>query len=157
MKNLQVKRRVQIVLRSNMREKQIFDSIGPFNRQSVEVNQMKASERAAQIWTGLALAASNRQVLTYDILSKITGVPRPGLGQLLEPIQSYCLVQGLPPLTILVVSQDSGLPGAGFIAAQDIPTTQQRVFEFDWLGHGAPSVAQLEDAVSQKPSNGPQT
>lgn len=117
---------------------------------------MKKSERAAQIWTALALAASNRQVLTYDILSKITGVPRPGLGQLLEPIQSYCLVQELPPLTILVVSQDTGLPGAGFIAAQDIPKTQQRVFKFDWVGHGAPSVEQLENAVSQKPSNGPQ-
>ena len=114
---------------------------------------MTASERAAQIWCGLALAARNRQVLTYDIVSKLTGVPRPGLGQVLEPVQSYCLVKQLPPLTILVVSQDSGLPGQGFIAAQDIPATQMQVFDFDWLGHGAPSPEDLEAAVRARPSN----
>ena len=62
---------------------------------------MRVSERAAQIWSVLALASKNRQVLTYDILSRLIGVPRPGLGQLLEPIQSYCLINKLPPLTIL--------------------------------------------------------
>jgi hypothetical protein len=41
---------------------------------------MKVSERAAQIWSILALASKNRQVLTYDILSRLIGVPRPGLG-----------------------------------------------------------------------------
>ena len=106
---------------------------------------MKAEERAAQIWSALALAANNRQILTYDMLSKLTGVPRPGLGQLLEPIQSYCLVHGLPPLTILVVSADTGMPGAGFIAAQDIPKTQQDVFNFNWLERGAPSPEKLEE------------
>ena len=47
---------------------------------------MRASERAAQIWSVLALAARNRQVLTYPIVSKLIGVPYAGLGQLLEPI-----------------------------------------------------------------------
>ncbi len=108
---------------------------------------MTTTERAAQIWAVLALAAHNRQVLTYGILAKLIGVPRPGLGQLLEPIQSYCLVQGLPPLTILVVSENSGLPGEGFIAAQDIPKTQQMVFAFDWLAHGTPSVELFERAI----------
>jgi len=114
---------------------------------------MKASERAAQIWAVLALAARNRQVLTYDMTAKLTGVPRQGLGRLLDPIQSYCLVKGLPPLTILVVSSDSGMPGQGFIAAEDIPKTQQEVFAFDWLDHGAPSPDQLQSAASQRPSN----
>jgi hypothetical protein len=115
---------------------------------------MKASERAAQIWAVLALAAKNRQILTYDLLAKLTGVPRQGLGRLLEPIQSYCLLNELPPLTILVVRQDSGLPGQGFIAAEDIPRTQQEVFNFDWLAHGAPSADNFEQAVAQRPSNG---
>ena len=90
------------------------------------------------------------------MLSKLTGVPRHGLGQLLEPIQSYSLVHGLPPLTILVVSADTGMPGEGFIAAEDIPKTQQEVFSFDWLEYGAPSPERLEEAVTQRPSNGPQ-
>lgn len=92
---------------------------------------MRADERASQIWSVLALAARNRQILTYGIVSALIGVPKQGLGQLLEPIQSYCLVHNLEPLTILVVQDGTGLPGVGFIAAQDIPATQSRVFAYD--------------------------
>jgi hypothetical protein len=115
---------------------------------------MTVNERATQIWPVLAWAAHNRQILTYDILSKLIGMPRQGLGQCLEPIQSYCLVQKLPPLTILVVSQDSGMPGVGFIAAQDIPATQMEVFKEDWMGRGCPKVEEFQAAVEQRPSNG---
>lgn len=115
---------------------------------------MRATERAAQIWAVLALAARNRQVLTYPIVSQLTGVHPAGLGQLLEPIQSYCILKGLPPLTILVVSSDSGMPGTGFVAASDVPKAQQAVFEFNWLQHGAPSPESLAEAVTQRPSNG---
>ena len=118
---------------------------------------MKVSERAAQIWSVLALAARNRQVLTYDIVSKLIGVPRQGLGQSLEPIQSYCLLKKLPPLTILVVREDTGLPGTGFVAAADIPKTQITVFAHDWLAKGAPSPEDLDKAVSKMPSNGVRT
>jgi hypothetical protein len=115
---------------------------------------MNISERALQIWSVLALAAKNRQVLTYDILSKLIGVPRVGLGKLLEPVQSYCLLEKLPPLTIIVASEETGLPGEGFVAAQDIPKNQMEVFAFDWLAHGAPSSEQLGVAVRKRPSNG---
>jgi hypothetical protein len=71
---------------------------------------MTAYERAAQIWSVLALAARNRQVLTYSIVGNLIGVPARGLGHLLEPIQSYCLLNRLPPLTILVVSEEDGMP-----------------------------------------------
>jgi hypothetical protein len=114
---------------------------------------MTRVERAAQIWSTLALAARNRQTLTYDMLGRLTGTPRMGLGQLLEPVQSYCLVQRLPPLTALVVSGRTGLPGLGFIAAQDVPRTQQEVFAFDWLGHGSPSLDALDRALRELPSN----
>lgn len=117
---------------------------------------MRVAERASQIWAVLALASKNRQVLTYPLVSRLIGVPQAGLGQLLEPIQSYCLLHGLPPLTILVVSSDSGMPGSGFIAASDIPRVQQEVFAFDWLGHGAPSAEILAAAVTKIPSNGVQ-
>ena len=114
---------------------------------------MTASERATQIWSVLALAASNRRVLTYDILAQLTGVARQGLGQLLEPIQSYCLLNGLPPLTILVVRKDNGLPGSGFSPTNEIPANQLRVFEFDWRTHGCPGPERFGDAASQRPSN----
>ncbi len=53
---------------------------------------MTTSERAAQIWSILALASRNRQVLTYNLVAKPPGVAGVGLGQCLEPIQSYCLL-----------------------------------------------------------------
>ena len=115
---------------------------------------MKAHERAAQIWPLLAFAARNRQTLTYDLLGRLISVPAAGLGQLLEPIQSYCLVKGLPPLSALVVRKDSGLPGTGFIAAADVPKELQRVFERDWLSVGCPPPDALETAVRERPSNG---
>lgn len=46
------------------------------------------------------------------------------------------------------------MPGEGFIAAQDIPETQMRVFAFDWLTHGAPSPEMLNNAVTQRLPNG---
>jgi hypothetical protein len=118
---------------------------------------MKASERAAQLWAVLALAARNRQVLTYDIVAQLIGVARQGLGQLLEPIQSYCLLQDLPPLTVLVVSTESGLPSAGFTAADaaKVPAAQARVFDHDWLSTGCPTPNELDKAVRARPSRGP--
>jgi hypothetical protein len=115
---------------------------------------MTVYEHAAQIWSILALAGRNRQVLTYDIVGRLIGVPRYGLGRHLEPIQSYCLVHDLPPLTSLVVSETTGLPSPGFTAAADVPREQIRVMAFDWLAHPAPTPEVLEQAVQQHPSNG---
>jgi hypothetical protein len=115
---------------------------------------MTTNERAVQIWPILALAARNRQVLTYNLLAKLTGLARVGLGQCLEPIQSYCLLRHLKPLTILVVSEKSGMPGTGFIAAADIPKAQQDVFAYDWVAHGCPSPEDFAQAVRKRPSNG---
>jgi hypothetical protein len=75
---------------------------------------MTIYERAAQIWAVLALAARNSQILSYDIVGKLIGVPRHALGRMLEPIQSYCLANDLPPLSILVISEKTGTPGNTF-------------------------------------------
>ncbi|MFE8033571.1 hypothetical protein [Thiohalocapsa marina] len=117
---------------------------------------MTKTERACQIWSVLAWAARNRQTLTYGQLSRLIGVPAAGLGKLLEPIQSYCLVSELPPLTILVVQQDSGLPGAGFTGAlaAELASKQMDVFAYDWLDHGNPQPDKFEAAVNARPSNG---
>ena len=116
---------------------------------------MTRSERACQIWAVLAWAARHRQSITYSQLADITGAHRPGLGQLLEPIQSYCFLNGLPPLTVLVVQQESGLPGSGFsgATAEELGKVQMAVFATDWLAHGNPQPEKLEAAVRQRPSN----
>lgn len=88
------------------------------------------------------------------MLAKLTGIAQPGLGQCLEPIQFYCLVNGLHPLTILVVSEKTGMPGAGFTAAHEISRVQQDVFKYDWLDHKNPRSEKFEEAVRKHPSNG---
>ncbi|MDB4909064.1 MAG: hypothetical protein JWO05_3848 [Gemmatimonadetes bacterium] len=113
---------------------------------------MKIQERSAQVWPLLAFAAHNRQLLSYDLVSKLTGMPAVGLGAVLEPIQSYCLLKALPPLTVLVVNKGTGMPGAGFLAS-DVPRQTSSVFEHDWLAASPPSPEQLADAVRELPSN----
>jgi hypothetical protein len=115
---------------------------------------MRIAERATQIWSLLTFAAHNNQILTYDLVARLIGVPRPALGQLLEPIQSLCLTRGYPPLSILVVSAESGEPGSGFIATDRIPSAQQDVFRFRWLDERCPTPADFEAAVRALPSNG---
>lgn len=103
-----------------------------------------------------SFGCQNRQSITYGILSKLIGVPAAGLGQLLEPIQSYCILEGLPPLTILIVQQETGLPGSGFTGAkaEEYAKDQMKVFGFDWIDFGTPQPEKLETAVQQRPSNG---
>ena len=115
---------------------------------------MTRNERAAQIWPILTLSAVQRQTLTYEMLGRLIGVPRQGLGQLLEPIQSYCIINSLPPLSALVVSDKSGEPGEGFIAAALVPQAQAQVFNFEWLDEPPPDEEDLGAAGQDLPSNG---
>ena len=112
---------------------------------------MTRAERAQQLWSLLALAASSRQILTYDMVARLTGVVRPSIGDFLRPIQQYCTERELPPLTSLVVSEQTGLPGEGFIAAPDVPAAHIRVFQHPWLETPAPSAEHFEDAYTRAP------
>ena len=62
-------------------------------------------------------------------------MPPAGLGGMLDPVQTYCVANKLPPLTVLVVQKDTGLPGSGFTAAQaaQVASDQARAFDFNWL------------------------
>jgi hypothetical protein len=115
---------------------------------------MKIPERASQAWPLLALAAGNRQTLTYELVGKLTSMHPAGVGSVLEPIQSYCILKDLPPLSALVVNKATGLPGPGFVAAADAPQAFVRVFEHDWLSNGCPSPEGFAEALRQLPSNG---
>lgn len=112
---------------------------------------MRREERAQQLWSLLGLAASNRQILSYGIVAKLTGVPPPSVGDFLRPIQQYCIENDLPALTSIVVQEESGIPGEGFIAAEDVPAAQAEVFQHSWLETPAPSAEQLFDSYSRAP------
>jgi putative restriction endonuclease len=108
---------------------------------------MTQHERAVQLWSILVLAARNRQILTYDLVSQLSGLPRHTIGQRLAPVQDYCVACKLPPLTVLVVSEDTGMPGDGFIAAADIPAAQAKVFSHNWFGKAAPTDADFASSL----------
>ncbi len=115
---------------------------------------MSRFDQTACIWPLLVFAVKNRRVLTYATLGKLIGVPPADLGRLLEPIQSHCILKGLPPLTSIVVDARTGLPGEGFIAADNVPQAQAETFRFDWYGVPVPSREDYRDAVQQLPSLG---
>jgi hypothetical protein len=115
---------------------------------------MSRFDQTAIVWPLLVFAAGNRQVLTYDLLGRLVGVPTSDLGRILEPIQSHCILKKLPPLTSIVVSGRTGVPGEGFIAAGNVPQAQAETFLFDWLNCPVPSREDYQAAVRQLPSLG---
>lgn len=113
-------------------------------------------ERAYQLWPLLAFLATHRQTITYGVVSQIVGVPAVALGQSRGPIQNYCLKNKLPPLTIVVVNQDTGLPGLGFVAVDTLSASQfareqARVFDFAWMERTCPSIADFESVGWKNP------
>jgi hypothetical protein len=113
---------------------------------------MTRAQRAQQLWSILVLAANSRQILTYDLVARATGVVRPSIGDFLRPIQQLCTERNLPPLTSLVVSEQTGLPGVGFIAAADVPKAQLQVFAHAWLEYSAPSEQEFDDSYTRAPA-----
>ncbi len=107
---------------------------------------MKVHQTAARIWPVLSLLAHQGQLITYGQLNKLIGYGSNHLGQCLEPIQSYCVLNDLPALSVMVVNKEN-VPGAGFIAETDIDSGQQKVFDFDWLECPTPGERELHLAL----------
>src|SRR6267378_187882 len=96
---------------------------------------MKRSQRAMQIWRILISAAHNRQILTYKIVGKFTGMGSGTQAQTLDMIMRYCKRNHLPPLTSLVVKKTTGRPGVGLTTVVDLDRDREKVFAYNWFGH----------------------
>jgi hypothetical protein len=125
-------------------------SVGPSARRKIA--SMNKYERSAQIWSVLVMAARTRQILTYALVGNAVGILPHHLGDFLEPIQSLCLVHGLPPLTAIVVQEATGLPGPGFSASTAVPASQMEVFAHPWLESRPPRPEAFEEALKLLPS-----
>lgn len=115
---------------------------------------MSRLDQTVSIWSLLVMSAGNCQILNYDRLSRLIGVPESDLGRRLEPIQSHCILKGLPPLTSIVVNSRTGMPGEGFIAADNVPQAQAETFLFNWLAQPVPTREDFREAVQRLPSCG---
>lgn len=94
---------------------------------------MSVPERAMQIWQILIGAAHNRQTLTYGQLADYLEFDGAGvLSQMLDPIMRLCESNGWPPLTCLVVNQETGVPGSGLSTVENLPQDREAVYEKKW-------------------------
>jgi hypothetical protein len=107
---------------------------------------MTRGERAQLAWQVLLGAAHNRQILTYTLLGDLIGMGPGTLAPVLGLIMKYCHSQGLPPLTVLVVNKDTGLPGSGLRTLEDLARDREDVFSEDWYGQLPPTAEALEAA-----------
>lgn len=107
------------------------------------------ASRSLQIWLILIGAAHDRRTLTYGILAKTIGFKGAGtLAQPLGHVMHYCRRNGLPPLTVLVVNQETGLPGEG-LTETDLNADREAVFGFDWYALVPPSPEELGAAFRE--------
>ena len=77
---------------------------------------MTNEQFAYRAWNVLCRIATRRELITYSELAAEIGAVPVGVGRILSLIQTYCLDEKLPPLTILVVNKHTERPGGGFIA-----------------------------------------
>jgi alkylated DNA nucleotide flippase Atl1 len=95
---------------------------------------MTRQQRASQIWALLICAARERKTFTYGDIATILGYGGAGvLSQTLELIMRYCHANQLPPLTVLVVNQETGLPGEGLTTVEEVNQDRETVFRFNWF------------------------
>jgi putative restriction endonuclease len=89
-------------------------------------------QRAAQAWPVLCACAAEERVITYGELGRSIDLHHRAVRYVLGVIQDYCLGAQLPPLTILIVNQDTRRPGEGFIAwdADDIKAGMEKVYGY---------------------------
>ena len=90
-------------------------------------------ERAQKAWIKLVDLAKSHKSCSYKELGDFIGIHHRPVRYPLDLIQKYCMINKLPPITILVINS-SGKPGPGFIAAKENEYTekQNEVFSFNW-------------------------
>ena len=77
---------------------------------------------------------AQRDELLADLIG--IGPEGKGAGVLAQPlglIMRYCETNELPPLTVLVVTKETGQPGKGLRTIQELHTDREKVFAKRWL------------------------
>ena len=109
---------------------------------------MTKIQRALQIWSLLVCAARDRRTYTYGGLASALGMGGAGvMAGFLGPIMYYCQKNQLPPLTVLVVNQETGLPGTGLKTLENVNLDREKVFGYDWFQMEPPETGDFEKAT----------
>lgn len=74
------------------------------------------------------------------------GKPAQGvIASILGHIAYFCNEHHIPPLTVLVVNEKSGLPGEGIPTDKDLNATREEVYSFDWYDIYPPNESELKE------------
>ena len=100
---------------------------------NVDNDLMTKRAKCLSVWGLLIKQARRRQTIVYEGLAyeaQTAGAELRGGNNLLARVHDYCIMQGLPPLDVLVVRISDGLPAGGYQgnAAEDL----QAVFGWNW-------------------------
>jgi hypothetical protein len=118
--------------------------------------------QAQRIWlilasfvSGMTRGSTDRTTLSYGELALCMGYgdARAGhmLGRQLGIVGNYCVLNGLPPLNVIVVNQDTGVPGDEVVLrpGRTVRQEQRAVFSQDWFEVGVPSTGTLRKIWEQ--------
>ncbi|AVF65899.1 MULTISPECIES: hypothetical protein [Vibrio] len=110
-------------------------------------NHTSLENRALQIWQILIGFAYERKITTYGEVAEILGYKGAGtMDRQLGHILHFCAQNKLPPLSVLVVNAETGLPGDGFETIGDLHKAREKVFNYDWFDVIPPTPEQFAKA-----------
>jgi hypothetical protein len=113
--------------------------------------EMTRYQRASQIWSLLVCAARERKTYKYGDVAEILGFAGAGvMAQILGCIMWFCDENGFPPLTVLVVNKETGLPGEGLSTLEEVNKDREAVFGFNWFGIDPPQNIDFERVDQNK-------
>jgi putative restriction endonuclease len=123
----------------------------------------RSYQLAFNSWPLLTAAAESGATITYKQVGDQIGIHHRTIRLALGLIQDYCLDEGLPPLTVVVVSAARQRPGEGFIAWDpvDLDEAYRQVHAYPWRHLANPyafaasgtTPSQLADRLLQAPSD----
>ena len=107
---------------------------------------MTKYQRVQHVWSLLVCAATDRRTYTYGGLADALGIPggAQAMRHYLAPVMYYCREQQLPPLTVLVVSRETGRPGEGLTTLENVNRDRENVFAHDWFQMPLPETGDFE-------------
>lgn len=110
---------------------------------------MTRYQRVQHVWSLLVCAARDRRTYTYGGLAEALGI-RGGaraMRHYLAPVMYYCREHQLPPLTVLVVNRETGLPGEGLTTLENVNRDRESVFAYGWFQMEPPETGDFEEAT----------
>ncbi|MEP7357660.1 MAG: hypothetical protein ABI847_10505 [Anaerolineales bacterium] len=106
--------------------------------------------RAVQAWHILIAKAHHRQTLTLGAMAQLLHLPDPGaVVFILGHIMLLCREHQLPPLTLLVINEKTGLGMTVGRGTADPNLDREAVYNYDWYAYWPPTSEDLRLAYAR--------